>query len=179
MKLFDISTAFSTLFDSLENAQADPDRTDEEKAEYEKAWFDSLSMLEGLFEEKAENIGAWIKELNGEAEILREQEKAFAERRWVKERLAERLKTYLVEQMNAVNLKKIDRPMVKMYIRNNPESAQFADEKAFIAWAKENADDLLRYAEPEIARTKVKEYLQAGHEIEGVTLERSQSVIIR
>jgi uncharacterized protein (DUF2164 family) len=102
-----------------------------------------------------------------------------AQRRRTKESLVKRLKDYLLREMIANDRKKIDQPLVRISVRNNAETAQFEDENAFITWAKENADNLLRYAEPEIVRTKVKEYLQAGHEIEGVKIVRTQSVIIK
>lgn len=179
MKLYELSDRFQTLFDNLEAAQADPDATPEDVAAYEDAWFEGLRNIEDAFEDKAENIAAWCKNLKAEADALKAEEKALNARRKTKEHTAERLKAYLLGEMQAINLLKIDRPKARISIRNNAESPQFSDESAFVEWAKVNADDLLRYSEPEIAKTKVKEYLQAGHEIEGVTLGRTQSVIIK
>lgn len=170
MKLYEYAEEFGTLFDSLDEMDGD---------EMEQAWFDTLESIEAEFEDKAENLIAFIKELNGQAAILREQEKAFAERRRAKERRAERLKKYLLGCMNAVGRKKIDRPLGCASVRNNVETPRFADEGAFIAWAKNNAGELLRYKDPEIDKAAVKRCLQEGHEIVGVTLERSQSVVIK
>lgn len=179
MKLYELSDTFRTLFDNLEAAQTDPDATTEDVEAYENAWFEGLCDIEEAFEDKAENIAAWCKELKAESAALEAEEKALRARRKAKERTAERLKAYLLGEMQTINLVKIDRPKARISIRNNAETAQFADESAFIEWAKVNADELLRYAEPEIAKTKVKDYLKAGHEIEGVTLGRTQSVIIK
>lgn len=179
MKLYELSDTFKKLFDNLEAAQADPDATPEDVAAYEDAWFEGLCGIEDEFEDKAENIAAWCKNLKAEVEALKAEERALSARRKVKEHTADRLKAYLLGEMQAINLLKIDRPKARISIRNNAETAQFENEAAFIEWAKVNADDLLRYAEPEIAKTKVKEYLQAGHEIEGVTLGRTQSVLIK
>ena len=170
MKLYEYAEEFGTLFDSLDEMDGD---------EMEQAWFDTLESIEAEFEDKAENLIAFIKELNGQAAILREQEKAFAERRRAKEHHAERLKKYLLGCMNAVGRKKIDRPLGCATVRNNVETPRFADEGAFIAWAKNNAEELLRYKDPEIDKAAVKRCLQEGHEIVGVTLERSQSVVIK
>lgn len=171
MKLYELSTAFAELFDRLDDFEGDENG--------EAAWFDTLDMLETDFSDKAENIAAYIKQLNAEAAILKEQERSFAERRRAKEHYAERLKAYLLREMQAVNLSKIDRPMARISLRNNAETPHFSDEQAFVNWAQNNADELLRYKPPEIDKTAVKKYLQAGHEIDGVTLERSQSVIIK
>lgn len=170
MKLYEYAEEFGTLFDSLDEMDGE---------EMEQAWFDTLESIEAEFEDKAENLIAFIKELNGQAAVLREQEKAFAERRRVKERRAERLKKYLLDCMNTVGRKKIDRPLGCASVRNNAETPRFADEGAFIAWAKNNAGELLRYKDPEIDKAAVKRCLQEGHEIVGVTLERSQSVVIK
>ena len=170
MKLYEYAEEFRTLFDSLDEMDGD---------EMEQAWFDTLESIEAEFEDKAENLIAFIKELNGQAAILREQEKAFAERRRAKEHHAERLKKYLLGCMNAVGRKKIDRPLGCASVRNNVETPRFEDEGAFIAWAKNNAGELLRYKDPEIDKAAVKRCLQEGHEIVGVTLERSQSVVIK
>lgn len=171
MKLYDYAAEFAELFDSLGDMAGDDD--------LEQAWFDTLESIEAEFEVKAENVAAYIKQLKGEADMLREQERAFAERRRAKEHHAERLKKYLLDSMAAVNLKKIDRPMAVISVRNNAESPLFVNESGFIEWAKRNADELLRYKEPEIDKTAVKRYLQGGHELDGVRLERSQSVIIK
>lgn len=170
MKLYEYAEEFGALFDSLDEMDGE---------EMEQAWFDTLESIEAEFEDKAENLIAFIKELNGQAAILREQEKAFAERRRTKEHHAERLKKYLLGCMNTVGRKKIDRPMGCASVRNTPESPHFEDEAAFADWALANDSSLLRFRPPEIDRTAVKKYLQAGHEIDGVTLERSQSVIIK
>lgn len=179
MKLYELSEAFRNLFDSLEDAQNDPDRTPEEIAEYEDAWFAGLVNIEEIFDKKAESIGAWVKELEADAEEMRKAERDIAQRRRTKERLIERLKGYLMQEMLTVDRVKIDQPLVRISIRNNAETAQFEDEPAFVEWAKENAIDLLRYAEPEINRTAVKEYLKQGGTIDGVTLGRSRSLIIK
>ena len=170
MKLYEYAEEFGALFDSLDEMDGE---------EMEQAWFDTLESIEAEFEDKAENLIAFIKELNAQAAILREQEKAFAERRRAKEHHAERLKKYLLGCMNTVGRKKIDRPLGCASVRNNAETPRFADEGAFIAWAKNNAGELLRYKDPEIDKKAVKRCLQEGHEIVGVTLERSQSVIIK
>ena len=179
MKLYELSDTFRALFDNLEAAQTEPDTTPEDIAAYEDAWFAGLADIEEAFEDKAENIAAWCKELSADITEMQEAERTLAARRRTKESLVKRLKTYLLNEMNHIERKTIDRPKARISVRNNAESPQFADEAAFIAWAKVNAPELLRYAEPEIAKTKVKDYLKAGNEIEGVTLGRTQCVLIK
>lgn len=172
MTLFEIADNFKQLFDVLE---------DEELSEEEQqAFWDTLDMVDTDFSDKAENIVKFIKNLDAEAKALREQEKKFAERRKVKENRIASLKKYLMGCMTVTDTKRIDVPSAIVTVRNNAESAVFADEAEFIKWAESaNCTEFLRYKTPEIDKTAVKNYLQAGHELNGVKLERSQSLTIK
>ena len=142
-----------------------------------------LARLDGAtadFEACAGNIAAVIKNLAAEAENLREQEKIFAARRHAKEKSVERLKSYLLQEMQNLGTPKIETTQAKISLRNNPESAQIADENAFIEWALENdRDSLLIYKKPDISKTAVKIALKAGEELPGAALGRTVSVIIK
>lgn len=142
-----------------------------------------LGRLDGAaadFEASAGNIAAVIKNLAAEAEDLREQEKIFAARRRAKEKSAERLKSYLLQEMQNLGTPKIETVQAKISLRNNPESAQIPDENAFIEWALANdRDSLLIYKKPDISRTAVKIALKAGEKLPGAALGRTVSVIIK
>lgn len=175
MKLYELTNDFAQLFDqfdeisSMDNAE-----------EFKQAWFDTLSGIEEEFEVKAENIGAYIKELTAAAKYLKAEEEVLSKRRKAKEKQAEWLKKYLLESMQDIGRTKIDRPMAVLSIRTNPESVRFDDENAFITLCQRNgSDDYLRYKAPEINRSAVKEALQAGQKIEGASLIRTQTVTIK
>lgn len=142
-----------------------------------------LARLDGAtadFEACAGNIAAIIKNLAAEAEDLREQEKIFAARRHAKEKSAERLKSYLMQEMQNLGTPKIETTQAKISLHKNPESAQIADENAFIEWALEHdRDSLLIYKKPDISKTAVKIALKAGEELPGAALGRTVSVIIK
>lgn len=144
---------------------------------------EALWRLDGAaadFEASAGNIAAIIKNLAAEAEDLREQEKIFAERRRAKEKSAERLKSYLLQEMQNLGTPKIETVQAKISLRNNPESAQISDENAFIEWALANdRDSLLIYKKPDISRTAVKIALKAGEKLPGAALGRTVSVTIK
>ena len=175
MKLYEISTEFAVLFDDLDGISAweptvvDGIAVDENgevieniTAHKEKMIADLLDRLmdiEADFEVKAENIACFIKELTGETEMLKKEKKSISARLDTKTHLVEMLKTMLVENMTAIGRKKIDMPKAKISLRNNQETAQFANEKEFISWANINRPDLLKYT-PEISKTAVKNALQ-------------------
>lgn len=142
-----------------------------------------LARLDGAtadFEACAGNIAAVIKNLSAEAADIREQEKIFAARRHAKEKSVERLKSYLLQEMQNLGTPKIETVQAKISLRNNPESAQIADEDAFIEWALEHdRDSLLIYKKPDISKTAVKTALKAGEKLPGAVLGRTISVIIK
>lgn len=175
MKLYELTNDFTQLFDqfdeisSMDNAE-----------EFKQAWFDTLSGIEEEFEVKAENIGAYVKALTAAAKDLKAEEDALSKRRRAKEKQAEWLKKYLLESMQDIGRKKIDRPMAVLSVKNCPESVRFEDEKTFINDCMESGhDEYLRYKTPEIDRTAVKEALQHGEKIEGAYLDRDQRIDIK
>lgn len=170
MKLYELTQEFESLFESLDDMDGE---------DMEQAWFDTLESIEAEFDEKAENIAVFIKELTADIKAIKDEEHKQAERRRAKEHHVERLKAYLLGAMNATHRETIDGSRARVSVRSNAESPRFADEEKFVMWAIANADDLLTYPQPKISKTAVKDYIRAGGEIPGVTLERSQSVIIK
>jgi hypothetical protein len=184
MKLYEISGEFRELFDQLDDLCDTDGQENNAAAELFRegimqAWFDSLEMIEQDFTEKAENVAAYIKELKADADALKAEEAKLKERREQKERKIGYFKQYLLDSMQTVHLTKIDGTKAKISVRNNAESVKVSDEHAFIAWAQEHNDDLLRYKMPEIDKTSVKKLLKSGAELPCVTLVRTQSVIIK
>ena len=171
MTLYEIKNEFTELFDRFEEL------SEEENAEeLLEAWFDTLDGIEQGFQDKAEAVAVYIKNLTAESEMLKDEENALKARRRVKENSAERLKKYLFDCMTAVKLDKIDAPRAAISIRNNPESVFIANEKEFI----KNADAaFLRQKPPEIDKTAVKTALKAGTAVDGAELVRTRSLQIK
>jgi len=202
MKLYEISDLFSELFDQLESydtwepqKNGDGDYIDEEgeliahpsqyisdmRKELKEAWFESLTLLEEDFDEKAVNISLYIKSLEAEAEAIKHEKQKLEARQKAKERRAQSLREYLIESMKKVKRKKIDQPRVSVSLKQNPESTEIKCEKEFIEWAQSHDhDDFLRYSTPEIRKTAVKAALKSGAELPSyVKLVRTMSIIIK
>ena len=197
MKLYDYAEQFEELFDSFdaiadyepetnENGQyIDDDGNiipdlDAYRAEMQTAWFDTLDGIEGEFDIKAENIACFIKQIEGDLELIKKQKAAFERRRKAKENQLERMKDYLLECMNKTKRSKIDMPKAKITVKNNAESAKFDSEKDFIKMCmSKGLDAYLRYKDPEINKTAVKSALKSGQIIPGARLGRTQSLIIK
>lgn len=174
MSIYNISNNYRALFDTFDNAE---DLTDEEI----EAYFDTLEGIEDEFDIKAENIACYIKSLNGDINLIDEEIEALKRRKQVKENLTDRLKKMLVENMQRIKKRKIDRPRAKITLKNNAEQAHFTDEKAFFKWVEEQdkAEFINVSIKNTLSKTAVKAALQNGEELPGAWLEKSVSVIIK
>lgn len=195
MSLFNISREFEMeldAFDALLNPEWDRTEdgdfvtedgeviTPDEYRELIENRFRALDEMEENVRAKAENVACYIKNLLADAETMKAEEEALRTRRKAKENTAARLKDYLMVCMDSASLKKIDMPRAVISVKNNAESVSIPDEKAFINWAREHdRGDLLKFAEPTISKTAVKNCLKNSTPLPFAGLTRSRSVIIR
>ena len=197
MKLYEYAETFAQLFDSFDAiADFEPDTNedgqyidddgriipdlDAYRADMQMAWFDTLEGIEGEFDIKAENIACYIKQLEGDLELLKKQKAAFERRRRAKENQLECIKKYLLECMQKTKRQKLETERAVITVRNNAESVQFFSEVEFIRMCMNGGlEDYLRYKTPEINRTAVKSALKSGKLLPGAELKRSQSLVIK
>lgn len=194
-RLFDMSYEYEELFnlfdeiDELEpnvNENGEPIDNDGNVIEDIDAWHESvkeqwlneLIAKEDEFDNKAENVAQYIKNLVAESEAIAAEVKKLNARKKSKDNKIERLKNYLKDCMNQTGRSKIETAKVVLSIRNNAESVKIADEKAFINSMADSRPEFFRL-KPEISKTEIKKALQNGEQINGAVLERSQSVIIK
>ena len=119
-------------------------------------------------EAKLENVACWIKELKAEAEALKAEKMAFAKRQQVAENKMENLKNWLAYALNGQAFK------------STRASVTFRKSQAVeIADIYKLDENYLRYKEPEVDKTAIKEALKAGQTVAGATLVENTSVIIK
>ncbi|MGN0648469.1 MAG: siphovirus Gp157 family protein [Oscillospiraceae bacterium] len=177
-RLFEIANDFALLFDQLESYDEIEEADMREIAQ--QAWFDTLEGVEGEFEMKAENVAQYIKTLKAEAEDIRAEEQSLAARRRAKEKCAKSLTDYLLMCMNRIHREKIETAKCKLSIRKNAESVQCADEDGLARQlAAIGRTDLIRVKLPELDKTALKKALQAGETINGASLGRTESLMIK
>lgn len=197
MKLYEITGLFEELFTQFEDIQnyepdtdADGNYIDEDGDIIENvdrlrenmltAWYDTLEALEFEFDEKAENIGAYIKSLTAMSKVLKNEEENLRARRQRLDREAEGLRKYLLSSMEKLGRTKINTPRAVISVRNNPESVEISDEPRFIEWAQSNDhEEFLKYREPEIRKAPVKALLKIGGETPFASLKRTKTLIIK
>lgn len=176
MKLYELTAQFKDLFEVFDDICNETDN--DENAQ--QAWFDTLDGIEGEFEEKAENLAVYIKSLTADVTELKSEEASLTARCKAKENQIQRLKKYLLDSMVSVGRKTIDRPMARISVRNNAESVKVEDEYSLTQrLISDGAVDFLRFPEPSLNKTAIKQALQSGITIDGASLERKQSVTIK
>lgn len=127
-----------------------------------------LNSLQMERDAKIENVALWIKELKAEAEALKAEKLAFAERQKVAENKMESLKKWLVYALNGEKFKSV-RASVTFRTSDKVEIADIDKlDKAY-----------LRYKEPEADKDAIKKAIKEGQEVAGATLVPSTSVIIK
>lgn len=197
MKLYELTETFANLFGQFEdindyepdtNADGQPidddgniiEDVDAYKEKMLTAWFDTLEGIEGEFDEKAESIAVYIKQLKAEANILKFEKSAIAKRQSQKEREVEKLAAHLLNAMKAIGRSKVDMPHAVVSIRNNAPSLVIDDEISFVEWAEEhNLAHLLKYSMPEVKKNDVKALCKNGEAIPFVHMESKQSLSIK
>ena len=127
-----------------------------------------LNSLQMERDEKIENVALWIKDLKAEAEALKAEKLAFAERQKVAENKMESLKKWLAYALNGEKFKSV---RASVTFRTT--------DKVEIDDIYKLDENYLRYKEPEADKEAIKKAIKAGQEVAGATLVPSTSVIIK
>lgn len=136
---------------------------------------DALDALTMERDKKVENVILFIKELTAEAEAMRQEEIALADRRRKAERNIERLKSYLDYALSG---QKFSTPRCSISWRRT--SSLDLDEAATMSFILANQrDDLLTFKDPEISKKAIKECIKAGEIIPGAAMREKLSPIIK
>lgn len=124
-------------------------------------------------EAKIENTVLFIKNLSSDVRELKAEEAALAERRKKAEKKAERLREYV---SHALGGERFQTPRCCVSFR---KSTALELGEGFTEWAKEHADTLLRYKEPEPDKTAIKAALAGGAEIPNAKLVQNTTMTIK
>lgn len=152
MKLYEINEAILNCVDP-ETGEVDCEK------------FDALMMERN---DKIEGMALWVKDLKAEADAIRAEEKALAERRQAKERKAESIKAYLEKVLAG---QKFETSRAVCSFRKS--------QKVEITDLDKIPDDYLRYSAPTADKTAIKAAIKDGLTIEGAELVDTMSMSIK
>lgn len=157
--LYEINRAVEEAFE----AAVDPETGEVNEDLY--AVFDALALAR---EEKIENIGLYIKNLRSDAEQIKAEKNALAEREQKIRNKADRLQAYLA---GALNGEKVTTARLSISYRKSTSVA--CDDITKVP------KEYLRYKEPELDKVAVKDALKGGAVIPGCELVDRVSMIIK
>ena len=129
---------------------------------------DKLNALQIEREKKLENVALWIKNLTSDAEALKAEKQAFADRQKAAENKAESLKKWLTEALSG---EKFKTTRVAVSFRKT-KSVQVED-----IWQLD--DSYVKYAEPTADKAAIKKAIEAGEEVAGATLVENVSISVK
>ena len=137
---------------------------------------DTIEGLQGDMQEKCTNVAAFIRNTESLADQIKQAEQAMSARRKALENRADRIRKYLLDNMQRTGISKIESPWFKIALAKNPPSVVVDDE------------DTLKFAHPEFVKvvttesldkTAIKEAIKAGQIVEGAHLVQAERVTIK
>jgi hypothetical protein len=124
-------------------------------------------------QEKAINYGYVVRSLESDVSIIDEEMKRLAALKKAKNGAIDRIKESVLNAMLIYGIEKVTSPTLNLSVRNNPESVdipmtELLDEKFLVTKTTVSPDKLA-----------IKKAIQNGENVEGATLVRTQSLVIK
>lgn len=129
---------------------------------------EKLDALQIERDEKLEGVALWIKDLKAEAEALKAEKQAFAERQKAAENKAESLKKWLSDALAG---EKFKTTKVAVSFRKT-QSVQVSD-----IWELE--EKFVKVPEPTADKAAIKAAIKAGEDVKGAVLIDSVSISVK
>ena len=158
MKLYEIDNAILDCIDTETGEVIDIDKLNELQLERDA---------------KIENVACWIKDLKAEAEAIKAEKLALAERQKAAENKAESLKKWLAYALDG---EKFKTARCSVSFRKT-ESVEVTEEG--LEALMKGHDELLTYKAPEPNKTAIKQAIKDGLNVDGVQLVQNVSTIIK
>lgn len=160
--LYEISADFLKALDGLE--------VDEETGEIMN--FDAVEALDAQFEDKAESVACYIKNLSAFAAGLKAEEENLSTRRKTVERRVDSVKKYLSSCLATVGKDKVETEKARISFRKSVQ-VQIDDEAAL------PADYVTTTVTTKPDKTAIKKAIQAGEDVAGASLVENRNIQIK
>ena len=162
VSLYEISADFLKALDGLE--------VDEETGEIMN--FDAVEALDAQFEDKAESVACYIKNLSAFAADLKAEEENLSTRRKTVERRVDSVKKYLSSCLATVGKDKVETAKARISFRKSI-LVQIDDEAAL------PADYVTTTVTTKPDKTAIKKAIQAGEDVTGASLVENRNIQIK
>lgn len=159
-RLYELSQEYRNLMDLLE-----------EEDENQELYAHTLEIIDEEIEDKAESIAKVIKEIEGEIEISKAEEKRLATRRKTKENKIQFLKMYLENEMRVTGKTKFKTNLFSFGIQKNPPSLNIERE--------DNIPEEYFKVVKNLDKKELLKDIKEGLVVDGVSVKQSESLRIR
>ena len=136
---------------------------------------DTLEGMSGDLEAKATNVAMFVRNLDSLADNIKAAEATMTARRKAIEARAEHVREYLLNNMLACQISKIESPYFTLAIRSNPPKVVIDDPEMV-------PDEYWRQPaipSPELDKKAIAAALKAGDNVPGCRTEQGQSLSIK
>jgi len=133
---------------------------------------DTLESIELTIYDKLENIAKLIRNLDGDAFALKNEEKRLADKRKSIENNIKNLKQYSQSALEATGKRKLQAGIFTYSIQKNPPSVAILDDKLI-------PKEYYVPVELKLDKQTIKEQLKNGEEVPGAELSQSEGVRIK
>jgi phage repressor protein C with HTH and peptisase S24 domain len=129
---------------------------------------DTLEALKGDLQDKAVNVAKFLRNLEVFADDIDQAAKEMKDRAARVRKRAEQIRGYLLSNMQACEISRIESPFFTIAIKKNPAAVVVFDEKQIpAAFMRQKPPPA-----PEPDKTAIKAALQAGGDVPGCRLEQ-------
>lgn len=163
LTLFQLAADRAALIEKLLALQDDP-----------QAIADTLEAEDYDIEQKSQNCGYALMNLEAEADAIEAAAQAMMKRAKAKRAAAERLKDYVLLCMQVAGMTKVACPHFEIALVNNPEKVEIFDERQVPAQFWRTPEPV-----PVVDKTAIKAAAKAGEAVPGAKLVRTQRLAVR
>ena len=164
MTIYEITNDYLQLMQMMEDPELDP-----------KTLADTMEGIEGELEDKADNYARVMKNMEADLNGIKAEIERLSTRKKTIENNIKRMKEALQFSMETTGKTKFKTELFSFGIRKNAP-AVIMDEP----YIENVPERFLKYSDPTINKTAIKEAIQNGEDLEGLAhLEQSSSLSIR
>lgn len=162
--LYQITQDYLQIMSMMEDPELDP-----------QTLADTMEAVEGELEVKAENYAKVMKNLEADVAGIKAEIDRLSERKKTIENNIKRMKEALQFSMETTGKTKFKTELFSFSVRNNAPKVVMDEE-----YIENVPERFLKYKDPEINKTAIKEAIQKGEDLEGLAhLEQSKSLMIK
>lgn len=169
LSLFDISLEYHALTDLIDNDLEVNEETGE-ITDNSKELTELFENLQMTFEEKLDNSQKYLLTLKGEESILADEIKRLQAKKAAVKNKQDRLKSMMLNALQTSNQGKFKTALYSFNIKNT-EAVEIVDDNLL-------GRSFLRM-KLEADKTKIKEALKSGNEVEGAKLVQNSSLVVK